>query len=284
MTAFYRPTSQELMEQARAALQGRLGQGAHAKMPADRIAQLRDLIGPAPIDFLKPAYGTPGYALAQALGWISEEQVASDLAVHEERRLRALQTCHRPGSYERPRFDPARESGAYVPELSARLEDDRNLTDGARRCARKLAEEIYRRNREGRSIEITVTYLMKALGKCRRTVQRYLRMLEGGGYIRADVIVGNRSRLCIGLAVQLCEPLFAHHHRKRWPARADRGSESRPENPGDPGASKLSQNYRLRNLDTKRSGTISRESWTLKCMDGVYRALMKTTIPLTTSA
>lgn len=119
-----------------------------------------------------------GYALAQALGWIGEEQAALDHAAHEERRRRALQTCHRHGLYERPRFDPPRDNGAYVPELAAGIEDDRNLTDGARRCARKFAEETYRRNREGRSLEVTVTYLMKALGKCRRTVQRYLRLLD----------------------------------------------------------------------------------------------------------
>ena len=45
--------------------------------------------------------------------------------------------------------------------------DDRNLTDGARRCARKLAEYIYRRNREGRGAEITVTYLMRAMRRDR---------------------------------------------------------------------------------------------------------------------
>jgi len=29
---------------------------------------------------------------------------------------------------------------------------------------------------------------MQALGKCRRTVQRYLRLLEREGYIRVEVI------------------------------------------------------------------------------------------------
>jgi len=273
MTIIHRPSNQELMQAAGAAMQRRLGQGGDGRAGADRIAQLRDLIGAAPIAFDNPSYGTPGYALAQALGWIGEEKAAADHAAHEERKLRSLQTCHMPGLYERPRFDPPRESGAYVPELSARLEDDRNISDGARRCARKLAEETYRRNRAGRSLEITVTYLMKALGKCRRTVQRYLRALEGAGYISVGVIIGNRSRLCIGLVVNLCEPLFARHHRKRWPEKSENA-----------GASKLSQNYRLEGSDRKSRGTISRESWALKCMDGVYRALMKTMVPLATSA
>lgn len=273
MSEFYKPTSQELMEEASIALQRRLGQGGEARVPSDRIAQLRDLIGPPPVVYKKPSYGTPGYALAHALGWIGEEEAAEDNAAHEERRRRALQTCHRHGLYERPRFDPPRESGAYVPELAARLEDDRNITDGARRCARKLAEETYRRNREGRSLEITVTYLMKALRKCRRTVQRYLRMLEEGGYIGVNVVVGTRSRLCTGLMVHLCAPLFARHHRERWPEKLE-----------NPGASKLSQNYRLRDSDRKNRRTISRNLWTLKCMDGVYRSFMKTTVPLTAAA
>jgi hypothetical protein len=42
---------------------------------------------------------------------------------------------------------PPKDSGAYAPKLAARLDDDPNLTDGARRCARKLAEYTYRRAR-----------------------------------------------------------------------------------------------------------------------------------------
>ncbi len=87
------------------------------------------------------------------------------------------------------------DSGAYVPEMAARIDDDPNLTDGARRCARKLAELTYRANRSGRSLDVTVTYLMRALGKCRRTVQTYLRLLEREGYIRVEVVCGARSRM-----------------------------------------------------------------------------------------
>lgn len=69
------------------------------------------------------------------------------------------------------RARPRRRTAApKVPELAARLDDDRNLTDGARRCARKLAEYAYRYARASRSTEITVTWLIQALGKCRRTV------------------------------------------------------------------------------------------------------------------
>jgi hypothetical protein len=70
-----------------------------------------------------------------------------------------------------------------MPELAARLDNDRNLTDGARRCARKLEEYIYRKDRTGREARITIQYLMKALGRCRRTVHRCLRLLDREGYV-----------------------------------------------------------------------------------------------------
>ena len=276
MSKIYKPSNQELMEAARSALQSRLARGKSVPSadtaPMDRTAQMCDLIGPAPAAFDKPSYGTPGYALAHALGWIGEEQAAADHAAYEERRRRSLQTCHRHGLYERPRCDPPRESGAYVPELAARLEDDRNLTDGARRCARKLAEETYRHNRAGRSLEVTVTYLMQALGKCRRTVQRYLRLLEREGYIGVDVVRGARSRLCTGLIVYLLNPLFARHHAKRW-----------PQNAAIPGATQKSQNQRFKGFTTGSGARISRKAWALRCMDGAYRALMKTAPLLTAS-
>ncbi len=250
------------MEQALRALQrGR----AQAAAPASRTAELRDLIGPPPIPFDKPVYGTPSYALAFGLGWISEEEERADRAAYETRRERSLQTCHRHSLYERPRYQPPAESGAYVPAASARLEDDRNLTDGARRCARKVLEETYRRNREGRALEITVSYLAQGLGRCRRTIQRYLRLLEREGYIGVDVVKGGRSRLCTGLVIHLLGPLFPAHHKKRWPQRLK-----------DSGATRESQNYRVIDLQRKSAARISRRSWAVKCMDGVFRALMKT--------
>src|ERR1022692_3154132 len=103
------------------------------------------------------------------------------------RQQRSLRCCHLPAE-EQPLHAPPRNSGAYVPELAARIDDDRNLSDGARRCARKLTEYVYRINRAARAAEITVTWLMKALGRSRRTVQRYLRQLERAGYIGAEVI------------------------------------------------------------------------------------------------
>lgn len=197
----------------------------------------------------------------------SEDGRVSDDA-RDARRNRSLRSCHRPSLKERPRYDPPRESGAYVPELSARLDDDRNLTDGARRCARKIAELTYRSNREGRTLDVTVTYLVKALGRCRRSVQRYLRLLEEGGYITADVVKGTRSRMCVGLLITLCAPLFPRHHKDKWPGRIRK-----------PGATQESQNKRFIDSIKAKSRVISRHDWTHACMDGVFRSLMKTLQP-----
>jgi hypothetical protein len=145
--------------------------------------------------------------------------------------------------------------------MAARIEDDPNLTDGARRCARKIMEYVYRKNREGRESEVTVTYLAKALGRCSRSVQRYLRQLEAGGYICVAVIHA-RTRMCAGLLVEVLAPLFPRHRRQEWPRKLM-----------DKDTTRESQNNRLRYK-------YSRESWALRCMDGVFRSFMKTLPPL----
>lgn len=183
----------------------------------------------------------------------------------DERRMRSLRACHRPSHNACRRYEPPADTGAYVPELSARLDNDRNLTDGARRCARKIAELTYRSNRAGRTLDVTVSYLVTALGRCRRTVQRYLRQLEEAGYIRADVVKGARSRMCVGLALTLLAPLFPRHHRNKWPERV-----------ANPGATRESQNQRFIDSITGKKRLISRHEWTQRCMDGVFRSLMKT--------
>ena len=76
----------------------------------------------------------------------------------QDRRLRSLRSCHLPAELK-PLHAPPRDSGAYVPEMAARIEDDPNLTDGARRCARKLMQYVYRKNRNARAADITVTWL-----------------------------------------------------------------------------------------------------------------------------
>lgn len=236
--------------------------------PADRNAALRDLLGPAPDAFEKPRYGTPQYMLALRCGWISADDEQDDRAAWEERRRTSLQTCHRYSLYEKRRAQPPKETGAFVPELAARIEDDRNLTDGARRCARKLAEYTYRHARASRNCEITVTWLMQALGKCRRTVQRYLRNLEREGYIRVEVITCRSTRMCAGLCVQLESLLFARHHRAQWPKSAANSDATRE-----------SHKKNLIKLKDPRGPLIPCHLWAIRCMNGVYRALTKT-LPL----
>jgi DNA-binding MarR family transcriptional regulator len=147
-------------------------------------------------------------------------QLATERPMHTKdptRQLRSLRACHLPA--DRERLARVRERRAYIPELSEALERDPNLCDGARRCARLLAGYVYRRSRESRASQITVSYLSKAMGRSRRTVQRYLRQLERAGYIRTDVVASQRSRLCVGLEVTLLRRLFAAHHAQRWPAQ-----------------------------------------------------------------
>jgi hypothetical protein len=222
----YHPTESELMEEARRLLRQRLTRIAPTFPAAEPYTSVTNLHGPSP--------------------------------EKAQRRKRSLQSCHRPSLNERERHPAPQESGAFVPEAAARIEDDPNLTDGARRCARKLMEETYRRNRAGRSLEITVSYLGRALGKCRRTVQRYLRRLEEEGYVSIDVAAGAGSRLCVGLVIKLLAPLFPRHHKERW-----------PETVRDSGATPESLNQRFKIL-------VPRDSWAQRCMDGVFRALMKT--------
>jgi len=182
-----------------------------------------------------------------------------------ERGRRSLNTCHRYAQTERPRKPAPRGSRAYVPELAARIEDDPNLTNGARRCARKLAELTYRRNREDRALPVTVTYLARALGRCRRTVQRYLRQLEREGYVAVDVVVSQRARMCVGLVVRLLGNLMAAHHRHRWPGSL-----------GNPGATRESLNQSKGYYSRAEGYRTSVRQWAMRCMDGIFRSYMET--------
>ena len=180
------------------------------------------------------------------------------------RRERSLKHCHMPAQ-QKPRLPSPRDTGAYVPEMAARLDNDLNLTDGARRCARKITEYIYRKNRDERESEITVTYLMKALGRCRRTVQRYLRQLEREGYIEVWVVPSERTRMCFGLLIRLLNPILPRHRRAKWPEKA-----------GNPDATRESQINSSR-LNLRK---VPRHVWEFLCSQGVWRSYMKTLPPL----
>jgi hypothetical protein len=313
MLNIYRPTPAELMAECVEALRRNKAMApGPARTLASHFRRAADLktagvppelssflsrtnlvyIGPRPAAFQKPTCGTPAYAIALKVGWITAEEEKADRQAWEERSRRSLQSCHSFSLYEARRFAPPPESGTYVPELAARLENDRNLTDGARRCARKIAEFAYRQNREEQSLDVTVTYLMKALGRCRRSVQRYLRLLEREGYIRTHVVMAPRSRMCAGLLIKLCWPLIARHHHKGWPAHGTKARRS-PESLRNPDATKESHNkarlfipnnpFSLKYYYQDKRMLISPQNWALRCMDGVFRSLMKTIPPLPAS-
>lgn len=195
-------------------------------------------------------------------GRVGERRSCDDF-VPSERSQRALATCHRFKAERQP--TTWRATNGYVPELAARIEDDPNLCDGARRCMRKIAEATYRQNREGRVLAVTVTYLAKALGRCRRSVQRYLRQLDEAGYIGVDVVTGKRTRLCIGLAVRLLEPAFPRHHKARWPGTL-----------ANPGATRKSRNQSPRIKRIEEGNRIPVLNWAARSMNGVFDAFMKT--------
>ena len=121
------------------------------------------------------------------------------------------------------------------------------------------------RNRDAREAEITVTYLMKALGRCRRTVQRYLRQLEREKYIDVLVIPSVQTRMCFGLVVRILDPLLPKHRRHKWPEKA-----------GNPAATAESQIHSSR----FKKKPIKRALWAFFCCEGVHRSYMKTRPPL----
>jgi hypothetical protein len=184
-----------------------------------------------------------------------------------ERRARSERSrrhCHLPAE-PKPRHPSPRDTGAYVPEMAARIDSDRNLTDGAKLLARIVTSHVYRKNREGREIDITVTYLMLAIGRCRRTVQRYLRQLERERYIEVFVVPSDRTRMCFGLRIRLLDALLPRHRRHKWPKKG-----------GKPAATTESQNYSQR----FRKKPMRRALWAFLCCDGVWRSYMKTLPPL----
>lgn len=201
------------------------------------------------------------------------QRLGDELAAREKakRRQRSLQTCHRP-SHKEPLAPYAHSTGGYVPQFSARLLNDPRLSDGARRCAAKLLELAYRRDRAGRSFEGTVLYLAKCLGRSERAVQYYLAQLRAGGYIRHQVIKSQRARMCVGVLITLLTPCFPRHHANSWPVAAKSSAKS--------GVQGFSENYRARFKTRGQGGLIDVETWTYRCMDGVFRALMAS-VPLT---
>ena len=179
------------------------------------------------------------------------------------RSARSRRTCHLPAELK-PIIVWHPDNGRFTPQLAAAIDDDPNLTDGARRCARKIAEYTYRNNRDKRECRITVGYLALGLRRCCRTIQRYLRQLERAGYIQVDVLVSPLSALCVGLGVKLLRPFFPKHHAQKWPSA-----------PMIPAPTPLSQNHdsKVKYIRYPLNG------WAYYCCEAIHRAYMKTLPP-----
>lgn len=224
-----------------------------------------DAIGSPPEAFEKPKYGTPAYAIARAIGWISEAQETADESAWQKRRDRSLKSCWRYRFHDEDDPEAAPEDmGLYVPEMSEAIEHDRRLTPEAKRLARLIVAETYRFNRGGRTIEATVGYFADRMGRCGRSVQRYMRQLYYAGYVHINVLVSD-IRMCEGLQIVLKKPLFPWHHRKKWPAKRTKS-----------GVTELSDKYGDTNNKRKQSSPVTLHMWATRCMNGAYRAFMKT--------
>jgi hypothetical protein len=107
-----------------------------------------------------------------------------------------------------------------------------------------------------------------------RAPQNYLCELRTRGYIRHEVVRSHKARMCIGIFITLLDPIFPRHHRKEWPAQ---------KNGGKSGVQKNSEKYLQFSKYTYFQERVSVARWTWKCMDGVFRAFMRTA-PLAAAA
>lgn len=241
--------------------------------PAARVSALTEiakLSGRKPEDWSKPKFGEFEYWLAHNCGWITDEELKADTDAFQAKRQLALETSHRFKMQrftweEGARYEEPADNGEYCPQINMKLVKDRNLTDSARRIAMFIMQKAYQDNRASRYIGMTVSYMMKGLSISRRTVQRSLTLLETRGYFRCEVAKGDQSRMCIGLIVHLLTPLFAKHHKERWPKHRR-----------NPDASPMPQKqihfYKRVNETSER---MSRFRWSMNCMAGVERVLAR---------
>lgn len=239
--------------------------------PASRISALTEiakLSGERPEHWAKPKFGEFEYWLAHNCGWITVSELQADTDAYQAKRQLAIETSHRFKTQrftweEGARYEEPADTCEYCPQINMKLVKDRNLTDSARRIAMFVMQKAYQDNRAGRYIGMTVSYIMKGLSISRRTVQRSLTLLETRGYFRCEVAKGDQSRMCIGLIVHLLTPLFAKHHKEKWPKRR--------RNPDASSMPYKQIHFYKRIYGTKQR--TSRSQWTMKCYVGLERVL-----------
>ena len=264
-----------------------------------RIETLESVVGDKPADWRKPNYGHLDYIIAWRMGWISDEEEGRDRKAYEARRKRSLENCHRPTlGYWNGDFQETLEkgfcherkkpliTGSYTPELPSHIWRDEDLTDGSRRCLAVIIENTYRANRGDRWLATTVSYLMNALGRSRRTIQNYLRQLEICGYIKCRVLISEKSRMCNGLKIILEQMSFAKQHQDKWPSKQmqpgyleDAEALKQARNGGIPDAQLDSLNYFSKIYISNFVPTQSVWSWAAKCMMAIYRRNMQSMAP-----
>lgn len=104
-----------------------------------------------PSDYRKLSFNTSEYWQAVKRGDISWEQAGQDQEERNLRRHRSLQSCHSFKKPERKRHEVP-ETNEYTPELSARVDDDKNLNASTKEAVRFLARHIYKKSRDTRRI------------------------------------------------------------------------------------------------------------------------------------
>ena len=197
---------------------------SYARLKA-RGEERRRLAGPRPAGYEKPLYGTQLYWEDHGKGWISADERERDCALYLTRRKRALETSHRYARKMKRRPKP--ETNEYVPEMSLRVDLDKNLTGSAGRVARFLLKEAYQKARSDRKLRITVSYIAQGLDLSVRHVRRLLAVLHRENYIKTDVMfnppTGDRSArgMTKCLCITLLEALFPRHRWEKWAARAE---------------------------------------------------------------
>lgn len=245
----------------------------------DRIKALDEIVrlaGVKPENWEKPNYGDFDYWLARNCGWIGHSELKADRAAYEAKKRLALETSHRFSAnryswIEEPRHEEPVDRGDYTPQVNMKLIHDCNLTDSSRRIALFVMRHVYQHRRRERLIGMTVSFIMQGLALSRRTVQRSLTLLETRGYLRCDVVKGDKTKMCIGLAIGLLSPLFPKHHEDKWPERR-RNSE----------ASNATHNkFRIYNSIDNPRNLVVRRIWAMKCMAGVARAAQRMNPSLT---
>jgi len=188
------------------------------------------------------------------------EQIEQEWDAQQLRRQRSLQTCWRYRSQSKAPYSMPKTQG-YTPEISERVDKDRNLNSSARDTLRFIVRDAYRKARDTRILRITVSFIAHGRAMSTRAIQYHLRVLQKAGYIGAHILKNSVTGMIEGLEIELLEPIFPEHHREKWPQSIRKS-----------GAQFISEKKRSLLYITE-----SIQEWASRCMLGVYRSYLRTT-------